>query len=84
MKKYFGKLYERNGEFEYTHSLLFETDADPMAELVGRAKGFYPGSAEVQDAGFNFFCGCIYIEPELVVEVSEQEYAVLIRYVQLA
>ena len=84
LKKYFCKLYERNGEQEYIHPLLFETDAEPIAELVRRAKEFYPGNVDAQDAGFYFFCGGIYIEPESVVEVTEEEYSVLVRYVQLA
>lgn len=81
MKKYFGKLHERNGEYEYTHSVLFETDAYPMAEMARRAREFYGDVAEEKDGGFYFFCGGIYVATESVVEVTEEEYAVLIRYI---
>jgi len=81
MKKYFGKLYERNGDFEYSHPVLFEADADPVLELTRMAREFYPGTADERDDGFYFFCGGIYIKPESVVEVTGEEYAVLMRFI---
>lgn len=82
MKKYFGKLYERNGEFEYRHPVLFEsTDIDPMPELTRMAREFYSDVADEQDEGFYFFCGGICVKPESVVEVTEEEYAVLVRFI---
>lgn len=81
-KKYFGKLYERNGEFEYRHPVLFEsTDIDPMPELTRMAREFYPDVADEQDEGFYFFCGGICVKPESVVEVTEEEYAVLKQFI---
>lgn len=83
MKKYFGKLHERNGDFEYSHLLVFETDTDPIPELTGIARDFYPAEADEQDDGFYFFCGEICVSPESVVEVTEEEYAVLRKFIWL-
>ena len=81
IKKYFGKLYERNGDFEYSHPVLFEADADPVLELTRMAREFYPGTADERDDGFYFFCGGIYIKPDFVAEVTEEEYAVLGKFI---
>ena len=81
MKKYLGKLYERNGEFEYVHPMLFEAIGDPWPELTQMAKNFYPGQADEQDDGFYFFCGGIYIKPDFVAEVTDEEYAVLGKFI---
>lgn len=81
IKKYFGKLYERNGEYEYSHPVFFETDSNPMTELTRLAREFYPDEAELQGGGFYFFCGGVYIATESVVEVTEEEYAVLKRFI---
>ena len=81
MKKYFGKLYERNGEFEYVHPVLFETDGYPWPELTRMAREFYPDQADEQDDGFYFFCGGIYIKPDYVAEVTCGEYAVLAKFI---
>lgn len=84
MKKYFGKLHERNGEFEYIHPVLFESDAYPWPVLVRMAREFYPGEADEADGennGFYFFSGGICIKPDYVIAVTEEEYAVLTRFI---
>lgn len=80
VSKYFCKLHERNGEFEYSHPVVFETDADPMLTLRDMAREFYPDEADAQDEGYYFFCGAVCITPESVVEITVQEYAVLSRF----
>lgn len=82
IKRYFCKLHERNGEQEYLHPVLFETDADadPTLELLRRAREFYPVEANAQDDGFYFYCGSLFVAPATLVEVSEAEYDVLKRY----
>lgn len=55
-------------------------DADPTLELVRLAREFYPVEADAQDDGFYFFCGGIFVAPATLVEVTEDEYAVLKRY----
>lgn len=81
MKKYVGKLYERNGEYEYWHPVLFETEADPMSELTKLAREFYPDEADPQEDGFSFYAGGIYVAPESADEVTDEEYAVLKRFI---
>ncbi len=79
-RQYFGKLYERNGEFEYTHLMLFQADDDPMAALNCIAKSFYSDEPDEQDGGYYFFCGGNYISAESVTEITEEEFAVLAKY----
>ncbi len=80
LKYYFGKLHERNGEQEYMNTVLFTTDADPTLELARRARDFYPADVDARDDGFYFFSGSIFVAPATLVEVTEEEYAVLKRY----
>lgn len=48
------------------------------------AREFYPGDADESDGvgeGFYFFCGGIYVKPDYVIEVTDEEYAVLTKFV---
>lgn len=82
MKKYLGKLQERNGEFEYQHNILFETNSSPEKWIENYASTFYPGGdgEEVEDALFAFFGGQVLVFVDSVVEVTDEEYAVLQKY----
>lgn len=82
IKRYLGKLHERNGEQTYQHTVLFETDADadPTLELLRRAREFYPVEVDAQDDGFYFYCGRLFVAPATLIEITEEEYAVLKRY----
>lgn len=79
MKKYLGKLQERNGEFAYNHNILFETSDNPETYLENYASTFYPGGhgEEVKDALYSFFGGQILVFVDSVVEVTDEEYLVL-------
>lgn len=82
MKKYFGKLRERNGEYEYTHSILFETGEDPAAWMDEYAKTFYPGDvgSGIGEGAYVFFWGEIEVCVESFDELTDDEFAVLKKY----
>lgn len=77
MAKYLGQLHERNGEMEYTHNILFETDQDPTTMLEERASTFYPGEVDKQQEGYYFFCGGICISPDGAMSLTKVEWDVL-------
>jgi hypothetical protein len=81
IRRFIGVLAERNGEFEYTHRVLFDLgDLSPQDQLTRIAQSFYSSEPEEADGGYYFFCGGIYIAPKSVVELTEVEYAVLSKF----
>ena len=74
-KYYFAKLLERNGEYLYTHPMLFRTDSDPDAYLTEIASCYYDDEGgEKHDDGYYFFAGGIFVKPDNCQEISEQFY----------
>ena len=74
-KYYFAKLQERNGEYLYTHPMLFRTDSNPETYLTEIASRFYDNKGgEKKDDGYYFFAGGIFVKPDNCQEISEQFY----------
>lgn len=81
MKKYIGKLLEVNGEFEYGHNVVFETDGDPQDYMENYAAGFYGDDGELfEESAYEFFGGGVLVYVDSVEEVTAAEYAVLKKY----
>lgn len=85
-KFYLIKLNERNGEQEYTQTYLIELPAGEDArkyaetELIPQWYGD-DSDAEGNDGGYYFFGGCIFVELYDVIELSEQEFLTLKKYI---
>ena len=73
-KYYFGKLQERNGDYLYSHPVLFRTDRDPDTYLTEIASCFYDDKGEKQGDGYYFYAGSIFVKPDNCQEISEQFY----------
>lgn len=52
-----------------------------MLELTRIAQEFYTGECQHRNEGFYFFLGEISVHPESVVEINDEEYALLKKYI---
>lgn len=78
LKYYIGCLYEVNGNYEYNHTILFITSANPRLELTKIAMGFYieldkPPSSFANGI-FSFFNGGITVSIESFKEIHRKLY----------
>lgn len=76
-RRYFvGKIFERNGEYEYTVAVLFELEGKqkPEAHMKWMAKNQYGHDREKEGNGWYFNCGEVYVEPREFKEISKATY----------
>lgn len=84
-KFYLIKLNERNGEQEYTQTSLIELPADEdarkHAETVIVPTWYDDEDAEEKDGGYYFLGGSVFVELYDVIELTEQEFLTLKKYI---
>ena len=83
IKFYIGHLFERNGDFTYNNTQLFQTDGDPYGFLDGVASSWYGEENDIQakeNDGYYFDCGAVFVRADRFQEVSAEDYAVLTKY----
>lgn len=88
MKKYFVyKVFERNGEYEYTHKGLansdeFEDNQTPDEWLEETTKNFYSeGEKWDEEDDYYWHFGELITKPYSIVEVTKEEYDILQKYI---
>jgi len=84
MKYFIYKIFERNGEYEYTHKCLTsfdpeETGYTPEEYLEDTAKNFY--SEGEKDGDYYWHFGELVTRPDSITEVTKEEYEILQKYI---
>jgi len=84
MKHFIYKIFERNGEYEYTHKGLTsfdpkETGYTPDEWLEETARTFYTEGEKEDDYYWHF--GELITRPYSITEVSKEEYDILQKYI---
>ncbi len=73
-KHYIGKLKERNGEQEYTHTVRFMTDGDPDAYLDDVASRFYDAEGDEDDGAYWHQDGTVLVSADTCREIPKDFY----------
>jgi len=87
MKYFIYKVFERNGEFEYTHKGLTsfdpeETGYSPEEWLEDTAKNFYSeGEKYSPDDDYYWHFGMLITQAHSITEVTKEEYDILRKYI---
>jgi hypothetical protein len=80
VKYYIGQLYERNGEYEYYHTMKFKLGSrfSPLKYMKELAKHWYADyNAEREkgpEGGWLFHGGAVFVEEREFKEISESTY----------
>lgn len=75
VKYFIGKLHERNGEYEYVHTLRFMTNGNPGKYLDDIASRFYDeDGGDEEDGSYSFNLGCIIVTPGICREITKDFY----------
>lgn len=85
MKYYIYKIFERNGNYEYTHKGLTafnpdETELNPEEWLEETARTFYSDS-EDKDGDYWWHFGELVTRGDSITEVTKKEYEILQKYI---
>ena len=84
MKYYIYKIFERNGNYEYTHKCLtaMPDDAEQTPEefLEETARTFYSDSEDKEDNYWWHF-GELVTRGDEITEVTKEEYDILQKYI---
>lgn len=78
-KHYLAQIDERNGEYEYAHTILLVIDkrASPLRKLNAIARDWYSRDPEKADGGYYFNCGEVFVSPSKFEEISETLFSKL-------
>lgn len=81
MKYYFGKIEERNGDFEYSDSYLFATDGDPHEYAKAQAMEWRGSGEDDWDEDHEgWWCDCTLIFDGGFREIPKEDFDVLSKY----
>jgi hypothetical protein len=76
MKFYIGRIFERNGDYEYNQTIFFKLSSrkSPQKYLNDMAANQYSASKYPEGDGWYFNCGEVYVESQGYREISEATY----------
>lgn len=75
VKYFIGKLKERNGEQEYTHTVRFMTNGDPNEYLDNVASRFYDAEGADEDGAYWHLQGTVLVAADVCREIPQEFYA---------
>lgn len=83
MRYFIYNIFERNGEYEYTHKCLTEmpdnSEQTPEEFLEETARTFYSDS-ESQEGNYWWHFGELVTRGDKITEVTKKEYDILLKY----